>query len=427
MDAFFASIEQMDNPELKGRPVLVGGEGPRSVVSAASYEARVFGIHSAMSVAEARQRCPYAVLVPVRMSRYIMISRQIMDILHTYSPLVEQASVDEAYMDATGLERLFGPVEKMALSLKEDIFKKTGGLTCSIGLAPVKFLAKIASDMHKPDGLTIFYPDTMADFLRGMQVDKIPGVGKHLLEDMNALGVRTCADITRYPKVFWERRFGKWGIVLWERAQGIDRREITPERAPKSESAETTFREDTRDPVILKNWLFRHSDRIGRSLRKQKLKGRVVTLKIKYADFKTITRRTTLPIPTCATETIYETACSLLDSLLLQDKVRLIGVGVSGFASGTHQLFLPLTGNLEGLDAKRTRLDEVLDKLKGRFGVDAVVCGRLFQPQQTETNIKPQNKAEKSSTHAVSDQKQSDTMHRNQSEPYTNGKKQAPD
>ncbi len=380
MDAFYASIEQMDNPKLKGLPVVVGGKGLRSVVSAASYEARVFGIHSAMSIAEARQRCPHAVFVPVRMSRYAEISRHIMSILHTYSPLVEQASIDEAYMDATGLERLFGPVEKMARTLKEQVRMETGGLTCSIGLAPVKFLAKIASDMHKPDGLTILYPDEAADFLRNMAIEKLPGVGKHFLRDLRTLGVRTCAEVTRYPRSFWERRFGKWGIMLWERAQGIDLREVTPESAPKSESAETTFQEDTQDRDTLKNWLFRHSDRVGRSLRKQKLKGRVVTLKIKYADFKIVTRRTTLPIPTCATETIFEAACSLLDALVLQEKVRLIGVGVSGFTSGSHQLFLPLAENLEKTDERRSRLDEVMDTLKGRFGADAVVCGRLFRP-----------------------------------------------
>lgn len=379
MDAFFASIEQLDHPELRGLPVIVGGTGLRSVVSAASYEARVFGIHSAMSIAEARKRCPHATFVPVRMSRYAEVSRHIMAILHTYSPLVEQASVDEAYMDATGLERLFGPVEEMAQALKEQVRSETGGLTCSIGLAPVKFLAKIASDIHKPDGLTILYPETMAKFLHSMPVSKIPGVGKHLLDRLKGFGVQTCAEVMRYPRDFWERQFGKWGIVLWERAQGMDPREVVPESIQKSESAEITFQEDTRDRTVLKNWLFRHSDRVGQSLRKQRQKGRIVTLKIKYADFKVITRRTMLPIPTCATETIYETACSLLDSLTLQNKVRLIGVGVSGFVSGDQQLFLPLDDSLEMRDARRARLDEVMDTLKGRFGSDAVVRGRLFQ------------------------------------------------
>lgn len=379
MDAFYASIEQKDHPELRGKPVIVGGDGPRGVVSAASYEVRRFGVHSAMPLAQAFKLCPHAVLVPVRMSRYIAVSHQIMDILRRYSPLVEQASVDEAYLDATGLERLFGPVEGMARRIKREVREATGGLTCSIGLAPVKFLAKIASDLDKPDGLSILYPDKVEGFLRSLPVEQIPGVGKAMRQAIQELAVRTCGDVLRYPGAFWERRFGKAGITLHERAQGIDPRAVEPFTPPKSESAETTFDADTQDIAFLKSWLFRHADRVGRRLRKQHLQGRVITLKLKYADFRTITRRVTLESPVCTTESIYETACSLLDHVRLEGKVRLIGLGVSGFDSQPRQLSL-LLGEKPDREKRRAKLDHVMDKLQDKFGKTSVVRGRLFQP-----------------------------------------------
>ena len=256
----------------------------------------------------------------------------------------------------------------------------TGGLTCSIGLAPVKFLAKIASDLNKPDGLSILYPDKLAAFLQSLPVEQIPGVGKTMVRELQSLAIRTAGDVPRYPKVFWERRFGKAGITLYERAQGIDPREVEPYTPPKSESAETTFDIDTRDIGFLKSWLFRHADRIGRTLRKQKLQGRVITLKIKYADFRIMTRRITLDAPTSATETIYETACDLLDHMRLEEKIRLIGVGVSGFDSPPHQLRLPTIGkDSQSNEERRTKLDKVMDELQDKFGQTSVVRGRLFQ------------------------------------------------
>ncbi|MEG2140414.1 MAG: DNA polymerase IV [Bilophila sp.] len=383
MDAFYASVEQLDNPELRGKPLIVGGGGARGVVSAASYEVRAFGVRSAMPLAQALQRCPQAVLVPVRRARYAEVSQQIMAILHDYSPLVEQASVDEAYLDATGLERLFGPVEAMARCIKRDV-RETIGLTCSVGLAPVKFLAKIASDLDKPDGLSILYPDAIRAFLDRLPVDHIPGVGKSMTNTLCSFGIRTGRDVLRYSLSFWERRFGKGGVVLYERAQGIDARQVEPVRAPKSESAETTFAEDTRDLAFLKSWLFRHADRVGRSLRKHGLQGRIVTLKIKYADFRQLTRRVSLPAPTCATETLYETACTLLDGITLENKVRLIGVGVSGFDNVSQQLLLPMENTLQ--DERRTRLDKTLDALQGRYGKNVIVPGRLFNKQQKDAD-----------------------------------------
>ena len=382
MDAFFASVEQMDKPELKGKPVIVGGGENRGVVSTCSYEARKFGVHSAMPIAEARRRCPFAVFLPVRMQRYSELSQQVMAVLHSFSPLVEQTSIDEAYMDATGLERLFGPVEGMALQIKERVHAETR-LTCSVGLAPVKFLAKIASDMHKPDGLTVIRHEEMAAFLCGMQVKLIPGVGPHMLAALDQVGVRTCGDALRFPRDFWERKFGKAGRILWERCQGIDPRKVEPEREAKSEGAEITLEADTLDMNILKNWLFRQSDRVGRSLRRHGLSGTVVTLKIRYADLSFVTRRHTLPFATNATGTIFETACRLLDELQPKSRVRLIGVTVSGFNAGARQLFLPIGNDTEEREDQRKRLDRAMDKVNRQFGKGSVQWGRLFENKES--------------------------------------------
>ncbi len=250
-----------------------------------------------------------------------------------------------------------------------------------MGVAPVKFLAKIASEMRKPNGLFILRPEETAVFLAELAVERIPGVGRHFLEALHALGVRRGKDVLRYPEDFWQRRFGKAGVQLLERSQGIDPREVEPFAPPKSESAETTFSEDTRDPAVLRRWLFRHADRVGRSLRKQKLCGRVVTLKIKYADFRQITRQTTLPLPTCATQTIYEAALALLESVRLENRVRLVGVGVSAFDATPHQLSLAPGVTPEETEERRARLDRTLDALNERFGKRIVTCGRLLDKE----------------------------------------------
>ena len=285
MDAFYASIEQLDNPELRGKALIVGGR-KRGVVSTASYEARKFGVHSAMPIGEARRLCPHAVFLVPRMRRYVEMAHVVRGVLHEFSPLVEAASIDEAYLDATGLERLFGPIENMGMRLKEAVREATGGLTCSVGVAPVKFLAKISSEMRKPDGLFMLRPEEVPGFMAGLDVGRIPGVGKKFAAALASVGVRKAGDALRYPRDFWERRYGKVGLALYERAQGRDSRPVVPFTPPKSESAETTFEVDTRDRDFLKAWLLRHAERVGRSLRKQGLAGRTVTLKIKYADFK---------------------------------------------------------------------------------------------------------------------------------------------
>ncbi|MFV0347166.1 MAG: DNA polymerase IV [Halodesulfovibrio sp.] len=381
MDAFFASVEQLDHPEWRGKPVIVGGR-ERGVVSAASYEARKYGVRSAIPVARAQKLCPHGIFTRGNMARYAEVSRQIMELLGNYSPLVEPASIDEAYLDATGLERIFGPVEDMARNIKRDI-KAAVGLNCSIGLAPVKFLAKIASDHNKPDGLFILWPEDVPAFLATLPVAKIPGVGSKFIAELEKLGVTTCKDVMGYPESFWARRFGKSGESLWRRAQGIDARRVEIDQTAKSESAENTFAQDTDDVELLKTWLLKQAERVGRNQRRSGVKGRTVTLKLKYADFTSITRSRSLPEPTDSTDVIFRTACELLDAVKLQQKVRLIGVGLSNYGKGPEQLSL-LDGSAGGqtggmvATAKQRNLDKALDSLREKFGRDAVTRGRLF-------------------------------------------------
>ena len=397
MDAFYASVEQMDNPDLRGKPVIVGGASMRGVVSASSYEARKFGVRSAMPIFQAKRLCPHGIFVKGRMWRYKELSQQVMAVLHSFSPLVEQASIDEAYLDAGGLTRVFGPVEDMAKALKEAVSGKTG-LTCSIGLAPVKFLAKIASDMNKPDGLTIIYPEDVPALLAKLPVERIPGVGRKTMPELKRLGVTYAADVSRYPKDFWERRFGKAGHALYERGQGIDARGITPFEPPKSESAENTFETDTLDREYLAVWLLRQAERVGRNLRKQNLSGRTITLKVKYADFTNVTRARTLESPTNLTRVIFDTAKELLEELNPTRKMRLIGVGVSHFgdeekktAPKTRQLSLIPEENAvpekEKKDAVReSAVDKAMDAVRDKFGTHMVMRGTLLQRDVTMQN-----------------------------------------
>ena len=401
MDAFFASIEQLDDPSLRGKAVIVGGEH-RGVVSTCSYEARKFGVHSAMPIAEARRRCPHGVYIRPRMRRYAEMSALVREAISRFSPLVEMASVDEAYLDATGLERLFGPVESLGRQLKEAVREATGGLTCSVGIAPVKFLAKIASEQRKPDGLFMLRPEDVPAFLAVLPVRAVPGVGRHFAADLAQLGVKTCGEVSRYSEEFWKRKFGKAGAALWQRAQGIDPREVVPWTPPKSESAEVTLDEDTRDRDVLRTWLMRHAERVGASLRRHGLAGRTVTVKIKYADFRQITRQTTLAHRISSTETIYDTACAILDGVELADRVRLIGVGVSGFEEGgPSQLSLMPEPKPQSEEKRRGKLDRAVDALRARYGRDAVVRGRLFEPQGESDREQAAVQAERAEAQAL--------------------------
>jgi len=373
MDAFFASVEQLDHPEWRGKPLAVG-DGPRSVVSAASYEIRAFGVRSAMPVLQAKKLCPHGLFVPVRMWRYKELSRRVMAVLQRFSPLVEQASVDEAYLDATGLERLFGPPEDFALALRAAVKAETG-LTCSVGMAPVRFLAKIASDFNKPDGQTIIRPEDVRGFLDVLPVQKVPGVGGRTLETLNRLGVRFAGDMLQHPAEFWGKKLGERGLWLHELAKGHDDRPVTPFTPAKSSSAENTFAKDTRDPATLRRWLLLQSERVGADLRALGVRGRTVTLKAKFADFTQVTRSRTLPQSISDTQSIFETALALLAELNPRQDLRLIGVGVSQFGERPRQL------SLLGPDPAarpKTALDAALDKVRGKFGKGAIVRGDLL-------------------------------------------------
>lgn len=384
MDAFYASVEQRDNPEYRNKPVIIGGR-TRGVVATCSYEARKFGVRSAMPIHEAKRKCPQAVYILPRMSVYRQISAQIHGILENFSPLVEMASVDEAYLDITGLENLFGTPLELARKIQREISEKTQGLTCSIGIAPIKFLAKIASDENKPNGIFMISYETMPQYLKNLSIAKIPGVGKRFLEELKKLGIKNCADVQNLSKEFLENKFGKAGVMLYDRACGKDFREVVPYTERKSESAESTFDENISDRQTLKKWLLVHAERVGAGLRKQNLKGRTITIKIKYADFHQITRQLTLEKRTNATDTIYQKACELLDGVALAKAVRLIGVGVSGFEEQHHNVQLSLLSFAEQdrkvqeeLEEKRSSLDSALDSLREKYGSKAVVRGKLF-------------------------------------------------
>ena len=381
MDAFFASIEQLDNPELRGKPVIVGGLH-RGVVSTCSYEARKFGVHSAMPMFEALRLCPGAIRVQPRMRRYAGMSALVRSVLDSFSPRVEMASVDEAYLDAGGLEMLFGSVEEMGLRLKSAVREATGGLTCSVGIAPVKFLAKIASEQRKPDGIFILYPGDVPAFLASLPVSAVPGVGRRFAGDLARLGIRTCGQVLQMSRDFFSRRFGKIGEHLYDKAMGIDASEVEPRPQRKSESSEMTLEKDTKDKDVLDSWLLYHAERVGFELRRKKLSGRTVTLKIKYADFRLVTRQATLDYRVCSTDAIYKAAKSLLAALQPAGPVRLIGVGVSGF-EGQGPVQASLLGEGAGSEAelRRSKLDMAVDRLREKYGMDTVRRGNL--PRKT--------------------------------------------
>jgi DNA polymerase IV len=367
MDAFFTSVEQADDPGLRGKPVVIG-QSLRGVASAASYEARKYGIRSAMPIVQARKLCPHAVFLPGRMSRYREVSLQVMSVIRSLCPVVEQASVDEAYADLSGTGRIYGPPENLALRLKAEILAATG-LTCSVGIAPNKFLAKIASDWNKPDGLTRIRPEDVPLFLRDLPLRKIPGVGQHFHEELCRMGVTTIPHVLAHSRAYWEEALGKRGAFLHDRALGIDDSPVVADNDPKSCSAENTLDKDTLDRTLLQRQLLIQAERIGRELRSMGKKGLTVTLKIKFHDFSSLTRSKTLSRPTDITTEIFHTARRLLAQEKLPQAVRLIGTGVSNFRS--VQAELPLIADA-GRKRSRT-LDETMDRIKDKFGTKSIL------------------------------------------------------
>jgi DNA polymerase-4 len=373
MDAFFAAVEVLDNPHFKGKPVIVGGTTNRGVVSTASYEARRYGVHSAMPIYEAKERCPKGVFLPVRMRRYAEFSQKVLGILRGFSPLVEQVSIDEAYLDITGTEVLFGAPDQVARRIKETIRNETG-LTCSIGAAPSKFLAKVASEMDKPDGLTIILGADVDKFLAQLPVEKIPGVGKRSVERLHLYGIKMVGDIKRFSAERLSRDFGKFGQRLHELAAGEENSPVVVSRETKSISSENTLEVNTKDRTVLKKKIKQHAERVAERLRREKLGACTITLKIKYSDFSLVTRGHTLGKATDSSQAIVDAAMKLFMDQPLRSKVRLTGVAASNLESSAKNIQMELfeTGPTRG---KERRVDEAVDTIRDRFGAKVITRG----------------------------------------------------
>jgi DNA polymerase IV len=373
MDAFYASIEQRDRPELRGHPVIVGADpGGRGVVSAASYEARRFGVQSAMPIGRAARLCPQGMFLPVDMPKYARISAQIMEILADFSPLVEPLSVDEAFLDVTGTATLFGPPDAVARAIKVRIRAATE-LVASAGVAANKFVAKVASDLDKPDGLVVVPPGREAAFLAPLPIRRLWGVGATTARELRALGVETIGQLARMPPEALERAFGVVGRHLHELAHGRDERPVDSSSPPKSMGAEMTFDVDHRDLVRLHRVLREQAERVARELRESRFAGRRVTLKLRFADFTTLTRSRSGD-PTQDGLEIYRRAVDLLGALELTQPVRLIGLSLSSLApAGQGQLPLLPPDVL-----RREALARAVDGLNARFGSDSVIPASLL-------------------------------------------------
>jgi DNA polymerase-4 len=376
MDAFYAAVEQRDRPELTGKPVIVGADPRgRGVVAAASYEARRYGVHSAMPISRAYRLCPHGVYLPVDMAKYVKVSTRIMRILREYTPLVEPLSLDEAFLDVTASRALFGLPLEIARTIKAHIRREVS-LTASAGVAPNKFLAKIASDLQKPDGLVEVRPGREAAFLRDLPIARLWGVGPAVADELATLGVRTIGELGRLPRRTLVGRLGAGGAHLWELAHGRDDRPVEPWEDPKSIGAEETFGHDTHDFARLRATLLSQADRIAAELREQGLRGRTVTLKLRFADFRTVTRRDTTEAATADGSEIFRRAWEGLERLPRSLAVRLIGVSVSGLVRDAEARQLGLferTGRAE-------QVGRVTDELRARFGPDAVRRASLLVP-----------------------------------------------
>jgi DNA polymerase-4 len=384
MDAFYASVEVLDRPELEGLPVCVGGSASqRGVISSASYAARKFGIHSAMPTGRAQRLCPELVLVAPNFERYTQESRKIMEIFRSYTPLVEPLSLDEAFLDVSGCERLYGDAIEIGHSIRRDIRRETG-LVASVGIAPSKFLAKLASDLDKPDGFRVIRPDEVRAVLDPLPVSKIFGIGPRTAVRLEALGVRTVGELAASPREEVLRRFGSSGAWIHDLAHGIDPRRVTPRRVEKSFSIERTFENDLVDRDDLRLKLFSYCEELAYRLRDNGLRGRTITIKARFWNFKTVTRSHTLSFPTNLGPRIWSVARTLLDRVP-PGPLRLLGAQISALEDVRTpvqgQLFgaaKPATEGGSASDSDLQRATAGMDALRRKFGPGAVVPASLL-------------------------------------------------
>ena len=392
MDAFFVSVEELFDPSLKGKPVVVGGRpNERGVVSAASYAARKFGVHSAMPLRTAYKLCPQAIFVDGHPDRYRACSQQVFDVLNSFSPLVEMASIDEAYLDMTGTARLYGPPMRAA-HLLHDRVKQATNLNCSIGIAASRLVAKISSDQAKPNGVLWVIPGREPEFLAPLDVRKVPGVGKVTERNLHALGIRKVGDLAKLDDGFLEQRFGKWGLALAGKSRGQDAggwfdTEIGEDDGPKSISHEHTFSEDTADLAKLEATLAHLCEMVGRRLREHNLAARTIQLKLRYSDFSTITRAHSVPRATQVDTELYTEIRELFRRNWKPGRtIRLLGVHVSSWAGQEDQL------DLLG-DGQHERWQQALaaaDRLRDKFGESAVgLAGGMQGKYRERTHENP--------------------------------------
>jgi len=381
MDAFYASVEILDNPALRGLPVVVGGDCNRGVVCAASYEARKFGVHSALPMLTARKLCPQGVFLPVRMARYQEISRRIMEIFHRFTPQVEPLSLDEAFLDVTASQRLMGTAEDIAIQIR-TLVRDTTGLTVSVGVGTSKLVAKIASDLNKPDGLTILPPGQEEVFLAPLPISRLWGVGKITREALALIGVRTIGDLNRIPTPILTAKFGKAGLMMQESAQGIDLRPVEPRQEAKSIGNEETFAEDVRDRKRIEQELLALCIRVGKRARSHGLVGRTVAIKVKYRDFVQVTRSLTLPEPVADDRSLYQTGRMLLEKTEITLRpIRLLGITLSNLAPAGSVGQMTLFGNGRSKE-KDCRLYKAIDTISDRYGCGSIVPATLVEKME---------------------------------------------
>mgnify|MGYP002135799592 CR=1 FL=1 len=375
MDAFFASVEEHDNPALKGKPVVVG-MGVRGVVSAANYEARKFGIHSAMPIGQARRLAPHAIFLPVNHERYSEVSQHVMEIFRSVSPYVEPLSLDEAFIDVTGARRLLGTGREIAQQIRARVLDSQG-ITCSVGIASNKFIAKLASARCKPNGILEIAPNRILEFLHPLPVKAIWGVGPKTNEELQKLGLRTVADIANTPRNTLIRALGEVsGASLYELAWGRDYRDVEPEEIDKSISAAETFERDIEDQAIILREFLRLTEKATARMRSKDMSARTISIKVRFADFKTITRSKTFSLPISGTKEVFEVAKTLFIALKLdRARIRLVGVSLEGLMDGVDG---PEQLELGERDKGWREATAAIDKASARFGQGSVRPARLI-------------------------------------------------